>query len=113
MRTAWLIGTLSGLLVLAGDPADAAKWSQQYIRQLPDSAFAAVEITPEGKQVRHLPHHDAQGKLDVPHLCNALSRVGQVKWHDPANAGAARQHLREHLDQYDGKVCLPPRGESR
>ncbi len=107
MEMRWLIGMLFSLLFLAGPPADAAKWSRQYIRQLPDSAFAAVETAPEGKKVRHLPHHDAQGNLDVPHLCNALSRLGQVKWRDPANAEAARQHLREHLKEVGGKACRP------
>ena len=103
----WFLGVLFGLLMLAGAPADAAKWSRQYIRQLPDSAFAAVETTPGAKKVRHLPHHDAQGNLDVPHLCNAISRLGQVKWRDPANAEAARQHLREHLKEIGGKACRP------
>jgi len=105
------LGVLFGLLMLAGAPADAAKWSRQYIRQLPDSAFAAIEAIPEGKNVRHLPHHDAQGNLDLPHLCNALSRLRQVKWRDPANAEAAKRHLREHLKEIGGRACRPvPKG---
>ncbi|MBI4573104.1 MAG: hypothetical protein HY713_07425 [candidate division NC10 bacterium] len=103
----WFLGMLFGLLMLAGAPVDAAKWSRQYIRQLPDSAFAAVETTPGGKKVRHLPHHDAQGNLDVPHLRNALSRLGQVKWRAPAHAEAARRHLREHLEEVGRKACRP------
>lgn len=107
------LGMLVGVLILAGTSADAAKWSRQYIRQLPDSAFAAVERTEEGKTLRHLPHHDAQGNLDIPHLCNALSRLGQVKWRDPANADAARQHLREHLEQAGRAACRPARKNTR
>lgn len=103
-----LIGMLVGLLLLAGTSAEAAKWSRQYIRQLPDSAFAAIETTPEGKTLRHLPHHDIDGNLDIPHLCNAHARFSQVKWQDAANAEAARQHLREHLEQVGRTACRPP-----
>jgi len=61
-------------------------WSSAYITALPDSAFACVD-----KSGRHYPHHDAAGKLDLPHLRNALSRLGQS---DTTSCGAA--HLRAH-----------------
>jgi competence ComEA-like helix-hairpin-helix protein len=77
--------------------ARAAEWSQKYINSLPDSAFASVEATAEGKKIRHLPHHDHTGALDVPHLLNALARHSQVKWVDPLSAPAARQHLLAHM----------------
>ena len=92
-----------------GSTAEGAKWSRTYIRQLPDSAFAAIERTPEGRTIRHLPHHDAAGNLDIPHLCNALSRLGQVKWRDRANAELARRHLQEHLEQVGRTSCRPGR----
>ena len=92
-----------------GSTAEGAKWSRTYIRQLPDSAFAAIERTPEGRTIRHLPHHDAAGNLDIPHLCNALSRLGQVKWRNPANAEIARRHLQEHLERVGRGACRPPR----
>jgi hypothetical protein len=104
---------LVGLLMLAGTTVDAAKWSRQYIRQLPDSAFAAIETSPDGKTLRHLPHHGADGNLDVPHLCNALSRLRQVKWRNPANAEVARRHLREHLEQVGRTACRPGRKGAR
>lgn len=113
MGMRWFLGMLVGLLMLAGTTVDAAKWSRQYIRQLPDTTFAAIEPTPEGKKVRHLPHHDANGNLDVPHLCNALSRLNQVKWRDPGNAEAARRHLREHLEQIGRTACRPGRKGAR
>lgn len=109
----WLAGMLCALFTLAATSADAAKWSRQYIGDLPDSAFAAIETTPEGKKLRHLPHHDVHGSLDVPHLCNALSRLDQVKWRNPANAEAAGQHLRDHLAQQGGKPCRPIRKDAR
>ena len=113
MRDRWVFGILLGLLVLAGSSADAATWSRQYIRQLPDSAFAAIETSPDGKTVRHLPHHDANGNLDVPHLCNALSRLDQVKWRDPTNAESAKRHLNEHLEQVGRTACRPGRKGAR
>lgn len=113
MRMRWFLGGLVGLLMLGGLSANAEKWSRRYIRRLPDPAFAAIETTAEGKKLRHLPHHDAQGKLDVPHLCNALARVGQVKWRDPARAEDARRHLRDHLEQAGRKPCRPSRKSGR
>jgi hypothetical protein len=78
-------------------PAAAEQWTRQYINSLPDSAFAVVETTPDGKKLRHLPHHDRSGRVDVPHLRNAMSRLSQVKWADPRNAAVARAHLERHL----------------
>ncbi|HSB70285.1 MAG TPA: hypothetical protein VLT62_13215 [Candidatus Methylomirabilis sp.] len=96
------------LFMTVGSAAEAAKWSRQYIRQLPDSAFAAIETTPDGKTLRHLPHHDAAGNLDLPHLRSALSRLDQVKWQDPAHAEAARRHLLEHRRQHRQERRNPP-----
>jgi hypothetical protein len=102
-----LLAMVLAFLALAASPTAAATWSRAYIRQLPDSAFAAVERSPGGRQIRHLPHHDATGALDLPHLCNALARFPQVEWRDPANAEIARRHLREHLDQVRRGDCRP------
>lgn len=110
----WIVRFLgAGLAVLGmlgvGPTAEGAKWSRKYIRQLPDSAFAAIERASEGNAIRHLPHHDAGGNLDIPHLCNALARLTQVKWRDPANAEAARWHLEEHLQRVGRTSCRPGR----
>ena len=78
-------------------PAAADRWTRQYINSLPDSAFAVVETTSDGKKLRHLPHHDRSGRVDVPHLRNAMSRLSQVKWDDPRHAAMAREHLERHL----------------
>jgi hypothetical protein len=109
MRNSRLIVVALGLVVLCVSFTEAAKWSSAYIRQLPDSAFAVVELRPNGITVRRLPHHDARGDLDLPHLCNALARMGQVKWIDPANAIVARLHLKEHLAQVGTSTCRPTR----
>ena len=89
------------LVVLAAvSPVGAEEWSRAYINALPDSAFAAIETTRDGKKVRHLPHHDRSGELDIPHLKSARSRLKQVKWMDPANEVRAREHLEQHWQEY-------------
>ena len=108
MLTRRRILVVLGLIALGVPWAEAAKWSHAYIRQLPDSAFAVIERTPEGQRLRRLPHHDVTGALDLPHLCNALARLPQVKWRDPANAPIARWHLKDHVDQVGRDACRSP-----
>ncbi|MCK9440905.1 MAG: hypothetical protein M0Q13_05740 [Methanothrix sp.] len=60
------------------------KWTVKYINTLPDSSFAVIEpayIKGEttDKRCRHLPYRDNEGKIDLPHLRNALARVNQIK----------------------------------
>ena len=94
-----LEGVLVGMLLLVS-LADAAPWTRRQIAALPDSAFAAVEVTAAGKKIRHLPHHTPTGALDPAHLLNALARLPQVQWVDPGKREAAERHLREHLQAY-------------
>lgn len=64
-----------------------AEWTTKYVNDLPDSAFAYIkpdgEKDEEGKTVpralRYLPYKDAAGKVDLPHLRNALARLPQTK----------------------------------
>jgi len=63
---------------------EAAEWTTQYINDLPDSAFAYIEPCykqgkTDNKNARHLPYKDKNGKIDLPHLRNALARVSQIK----------------------------------
>jgi comEA protein len=90
-------------LLLVVSQALAEKWSQRYIDSLPDSAFASIEITTEGKKLRHLPHHDHTGEIDLDHLKSALGRIHQVKWRDPANFAKAKAHLEQHYLEYKQK----------
>ena len=78
--------------------AGAEPWTRAYVDALPDEAFAAVHVRPDGTKDRHLPHHDADGRLDLPHLRSALARLDMVHWEDPADAERARQHLLTHRD---------------
>lgn len=92
-----LTALLVSLAVLASSSAAAEEWSRTRISRLPDSAFAVVEISPDGRKVRHLPHHDETGAVDAAHLRAARARLAQVKWLDPANESVARRHLESHL----------------
>lgn len=69
----------------AGFSATFAEWDTAYKNDLPDACFLYIEpggkkdsegkTTPRSK--RHLPYKDKSGKLDIPHLRNAISRLGQ------------------------------------
>ncbi len=69
-----------------------ADWTTAYKNDLPDSAF--LHIKPGGKKdgegkttprdLRMLPVKDANGKVDLPHLRDAISRLGQPKTDIPA-----------------------------
>jgi len=63
-----------------------AVWTVASVNDLPNSAFLFVEAgedDDEGKRVprslRHLPYKDAGGKIDLPHLRNAIARAPRVK----------------------------------
>lgn len=91
-----LAGLVFAALALTATPAVVEQWSQARIARLPDAAFAAVETAPDGRTVRHLPHHDETGAVDLAHLKAARSRLGQVQWLGPASEEVARRHLDEH-----------------
>ena len=87
---------LAALTLTGCAPAGAEEWSRGRIARLPDSAFAVVETAPDGRTVRHLPHHDETGAVDLAHLTAARARLGQVQWLDPASEAIARRHLDGH-----------------
>jgi len=67
--------------------AEKAAWSRAFVNDLPDNAFLYVE--PGGKKgedgrtvprnLRHFPVRGADGKLDLPHLRNAIARIPQAR----------------------------------
>ncbi len=95
-----------------------AEWTTAYINQLPDSAF--LYIAPggtkdeEGKTVprslRFFPVKDADGKVDVAHLRNALARIPQAKIPQAAKDAArkkAEDLAKEHLETYQEEALMP------
>jgi HK97 family phage prohead protease len=55
-----------------------AVWSTAYVNSLPDSSFLLVFTDAKGTKQRYFPVRDADGKIDVPHLNNALARIPQA-----------------------------------
>lgn len=86
-----------------GADEEKAVWSTAYVNDLPDSAFAVIlpggskdsdgKTTP--RSLRKLPHHDTDGKIDLPHLRNAMSREPQADMPDAAHQ-KAHAHLMSH-----------------
>jgi len=92
---AWLVTVVVHALSSAAG-VSAEPWKQAYVDALPDEAFAVLYVRVDGTRSRHLPHHDAGGRVDLPHLRSALARLAQVRWENPADAEQARQHLLAH-----------------
>lgn len=76
-----------------------AAWDTAFINNLPDSSFAV--ISPGGskdsggktapRSLRHLPYKDSSGKVDLPHLRNALARLSQTSISSDLKATARRK----------------------
>lgn len=76
-----------------------AEWSTADINDLPDSSFAYIEdggkkdadgkTTP--RSLRHLPYKDKDGKVDLPHVRNALARLDATKIPADAKAGIKKK----------------------
>lgn len=79
-----------------------AQWTSAYINDLPDSSFLYVEpggskdgdgkTTP--RSLRHFPVKDANGKADVAHVRDALSRIPQSNVPDAAKSKATAEAQR-------------------
>lgn len=63
-----------------------AQWTTAYVNNLPDSSFLYIksggEKDGDGKttprSLRYFPYKDANGKVDLPHIRNAISRAPQA-----------------------------------
>ena len=79
-------GDEEGAIEVIKDALEFAVWDTAFINNLPDSSFAV--ISPGGskdnggktvpRSLRHLPYKDTSGKVDLPHLRNALARLAQT-----------------------------------
>jgi hypothetical protein len=87
---------------------EGAVWTTKYVNDLPDSCFAWIEPggkkDSEGKTIprslRHLPYKDESGKVDLPHLRNALARLSQVKNMPESVRNRVRSMLTKKLETY-------------
>lgn len=103
-----MMGRFADLGVLSEDAVKAV-WSTAYVNDLPDSAFLYIapggEKDEDGKttprSLRYFPVRDKTGKVDLPHVRNALARIPQSNCPDAAKekaTAAAERLLREHDD---------------
>jgi hypothetical protein len=102
------------VFVPAKTKAEKAVWSGAFVNNLPDSSF--LYIAPggrkdgEGKTVprglRYFPVKDADGKVDLPHLRNALARIPQANIPQAAKdkATAEARKLLEQATEQRGKT---------
>lgn len=92
-----------------------AVWTTAYVNDLPDSAF--LHILPGGKKdsegkttprdLRMFPYKDAEGKIDLPHLRNAIARIPQSNRIDEGTKNSLQARARKLLGgQKDSSVGL-------
>jgi hypothetical protein len=83
-----------------------AVWSTAFVNNLPDSAFLYIQSggskDSEGKTVprslRHFPYKGPDGKVDLPHLRNAIARIPQAGgWLSDASKSALQSRARKML----------------
>jgi HK97 family phage prohead protease len=90
------------------DDEHKAVWTTKYVNDLPNSSFLFVEPgddDEEGKRVprskRHFPYKDDSGKIDLPHLRNAIARIPQSDA-PGLNKPAVQARARRLLAQAEG-----------
>lgn len=101
------------------EEAGKAVWSTAYVNDLPDSAFLYVESggkkDGEGKTVprtlRHFPYKDKDGKVDLPHLRNAIARIPQANIPE-SEKGRLQEKARRMLSEAQGQKVQKDEGES-
>lgn len=125
MRAAGLGGpALDALAVGLGVPGDPVRlivekavWSAAFVNRLPDSAFLHIgtggakdadgRTTP--RSLRKFPVRDKTGKVDAPHLRNALSRIPQsdLSAADKARAKVKARKLAKAAGIFVFKALVP------
>jgi len=102
--------------------SERATWTTAQQNEFPDSSF--MYVCPGGekkagitspKSLRKLVYKDANGKIDLPHVRNALARVNQVKCGDEVISDELQNKLRGRLQKAlaQGKKCLKSNSLSR
>jgi hypothetical protein len=97
--------------VVVEDQKQFAVWSTAFVNDLPDSCFLYVEgggkKDSEGKttprSLRHLPYKDSGGKIDLPHLRNAIARIPQMKGISSSLKATLQAKARNLLSKHGGK----------
>ena len=76
-----------------GVGVQAAQWTTAYVDSLPDSSFGWIDKNGG----RHLPYKDKDGKVDLPHVRNALARLNQVQGMSDEERSKVRTKLQNAL----------------
>src|SRR5215831_276313 len=88
-----------------------AVWSTKSVNDLPDGSF--LYIQPGGKKdadgkttprsLRHFPYKDGSGKIDLPHLRNAIARIPQAgSWLSESMKSSLQSRARRLLSNAGG-----------
>lgn len=101
---------VTGVKTAEDDDEVKAEWSTADVNNLPDSSFLLVspggQKDDEGKTVprslRHLPIRDADGKLDLPHLRNAIARIPQMDGISAGEKSSLQARARKLLEDTAG-----------
>ena len=99
--------------------AEKAVWSTAVVNDLPDSSF--LYIAPGGRKdadgktvprsLRYFPVKDAEGKVDLPHVRNALARIPQANIPQAAKdaaTAAARKLLEAEQEKTEKRDEMVP-----
>ncbi len=93
---------------------ECATWTTEFINDLPDSSFAVIEKggkkvdgKTEPRSYRHLPYKDADGKIDLPHLRNALARMNQINAVSPKDTTSRIRAVAKRVLIAAAKKSLP------
>lgn len=74
-------------------------WPDIKIRLLSDESFAVVEAS-TGKKLRHCPHHDLNGELDMEQVIFCIGTLEKETWLYPENKAVARKHIEKHYGRF-------------
>ncbi len=95
-------------LIIFSTPVFSENWSEFEIMKLPDFSFALVEIGEDGAKLKHCPHHDVNGKLDIEQLIYVLGTFELETWYKRKNKKEARKHLEDHYQKFLKETLKEP-----
>jgi hypothetical protein len=97
------------------------QWTRKYVNELPDSAF--LWVGPGGKQdeqgrthpltLRSLPYKNKQGKVDLPHLRNAIARLTVTRDIPEVAKPKIKKRACKLLEQHGGQCSTYAYGGGR
>jgi len=96
----WLTLLLLTLTCFCQSRGYCETWTDVTIRLLGDSSFAMVELDENGNRIKHCPHHDINGVLDMNQVIYCLGTLEMESWLSPDSRKAAQKHLMKHYKKF-------------